>query len=152
MVVLTGCERSEPRVACAVTGRSTLAALAMGSFVARGLSGCERLGLLLGCESAGLPLCGLAMHSSVARSILYTHRCKCVYVLRLCFVRRAARVLCRAFGSILWFGDHFQIRERAELDPYDVVASPRVVMSSGDAYIRGSTCGAGAMCMSLRDT
>ena len=57
------------------------------------------------------------------------------FVLRLCFVRRAARVLRRVFGSILWFGGHFQIRERAELDPYDVVASPRVAMSSGDVHI-----------------
>ena len=41
-----------------------------------------------------------------------------------------------------WFGGHFQIRERAELDPYDVVASPRVAMSSGDVCVCVQCCGA----------
>jgi hypothetical protein len=51
---------------------------------------------------------------------------------QLCLVRWAVRMLHWAFGSILWNGGHFQIRERAELDHYDVVASPRAAMSSGD--------------------
>ena len=57
------------------------------------------------------------------------------FVLQLCFRLPNGAHFASGFGSIIWFGGHFQIRERAELDPYDVVASPRVAMSSGDACV-----------------
>jgi type IV secretory pathway TrbD component len=57
------------------------------------------------------------------------------FVLQLCFRLPNGAHFASGFGSIIWFGGHFQIRERAELDPYDVVASPRVAMSSGDPCV-----------------
>ena len=60
--------------------------------------------------------CGLPMYAALSR-------------------QTGGALLHRAFGAGLWYGGHFQISERAELDPYDVVASPRVVMSSGDECV-----------------
>ena len=57
------------------------------------------------------------------------------FVLQLCSRLPNGAHFASGFGSIIWCGGHFQIRERAELDPYDVVASPRVAMSSGDACV-----------------